>query len=664
LLEKAGADLERPIASLLERLPIQHWVKGKVAVGIRALGLTITRVDGTKVTYEISREKPISARLLHEFIGLGVGAALKLPDGGAIKIEPDMLLVVDPGPALRDAFDRGLENLPEMVKATHVEIAGKTVLKLSITHAERGAPVVSIDMFADVSGERWIAGTRASSFETALKGGPESSLAASAKFKKVRERLTNGDSILMTYVNLADVFAMARNFVAPILVEELELLGISSVEGFGLGMSFAEGGVRETVAITTDGRRRGLLSLLDAWPGGLGTLELAPENTTGFIAFKFDAMKLYERALGIAKTFAPGTAKHLDGMARSFDPGIGLSIVEDILPALGAEVSFFLFPPKSGPIPEAIVAIRIRDGEKFDKLLDVARKRAADAGFEARTLRMSDGDDGFMFEIEGAPAVPAFAVRDGWLFGAMNPQLLRKFCRGLKSEERTSLGKDGETFKKVINAVARGRTDRVVALGYVDLKRVIPMGLGLLSMAPSAVDEFLDTALVPEVESIQPYFSGLAWAVQIDEDAISFDLFSPTGIFPGLIAGGIYAAQQQQAQWEEIAREMEANRAAEMERMRALEGPFVGFNAGATEKGDALVIATVIDGTPAAAAGLAAGDVIVKLGEHVVVDFPSFRAAIEHYKAGDAVKMVVKRGDEEIELSMKLGRRGDYVSDR
>ena len=49
---------------------------------------------------------------------------------------------------------------------------------------------------------------------------------------------------------------------------------------------------------------------------------------------------------------------------------------------------------------------------------------------------------------------------------------------------------------------------------------VSPMGLGLLSMAPSEVDEFLDTALVPEIESIQPYFSGLAWAVQIDEDAV------------------------------------------------------------------------------------------------------------------------------------------------
>ena len=662
MLEKIGADLERPMASILERLPVREWVTGKVAVGIRAIGLTITRADGTVVTHEISRAKPISAALVHEVIGLAVGSALRFPDRGAVKIEPDLLISIDAGPALRAAVERHLERLPEHVTATHVEIGGRKVLKLSVEHAERKGPKIMFDLLADLDGDRWLIGTRAASFETALGGGPKASLAASPRFVKVRERLTSGSSVLLAFADLADVLAIGRNFVSPIVAEELDLLGLLSLEGLGLGISFAEGGVRETIAITTEGRRRGLLSLLDAWPGGLETLELAPASTTGFIALKFDAAKLYERLLGLARTLAPGTDKQLDAMARGFGPG-GINIVEDLLPALGDEVSFFLFPPKAGPFPEAIVAMRVRDGERFGKLLDQAKARAAEAGFEARTLRMTDGDDGFMFEIEGSPVIPAFVVRDGWLFGGGNPQLLRGFCRGLAAEDRTCLRTHGETFKKVMNAVSRGRTDRVVALGYVDLKRLVPMGLSLLPMAGGMLDGFLDTALVPEIESIQPYFSGLAWAVQIDEDAVSFDLFSPAGVLPLLVGAGVMSAQQQDAEWDRAMSEMEAKRAKAEAEMRAAlaEGPFVGFNTASAEAGGPVVVDSVIEGTPAAAAKLMPGDVIVGVADAAVTDFESFRTALTRFKPGDVVTIVVERDGKKVHLPVKLARRGDHA---
>jgi len=65
----------------------------------------------------------------------------------------------------------------------------------------------------------------------------------------------------------------------------------------------------------------------------------------------------------------------------------------------------------------------------------------------------------------------------------------------------------------------------------------------------------------------------------------------------------------------------------------------------------------VREGTPAAAAGIQAGDVIVRIGEHAVKDLNDMQNALTSYKPGDVVTVVVRRGEQERSFTVTLGGR-------
>ncbi len=63
-------------------------------------------------------------------------------------------------------------------------------------------------------------------------------------------------------------------------------------------------------------------------------------------------------------------------------------------------------------------------------------------------------------------------------------------------------------------------------------------------------------------------------------------------------------------------------------------------------------------GSPAEQGGLKAGDVIVEFGGAKVTDIYSYTNALYSHKPGDAVKVVVLRGTDRVEVTVTLGRRG------
>ena len=66
----------------------------------------------------------------------------------------------------------------------------------------------------------------------------------------------------------------------------------------------------------------------------------------------------------------------------------------------------------------------------------------------------------------------------------------------------------------------------------------------------------------------------------------------------------------------------------------------------------------VRDGSPAATAGIQAGDIITRIGEHDVADLQGMTNALAAYKPGDVVDVVVRRGEETRTFTVTLGRRG------
>jgi S1-C subfamily serine protease len=62
-------------------------------------------------------------------------------------------------------------------------------------------------------------------------------------------------------------------------------------------------------------------------------------------------------------------------------------------------------------------------------------------------------------------------------------------------------------------------------------------------------------------------------------------------------------------------------------------------------------------GGPAAAAGLAAGDVITRLGDDEVADVRGFIARIAGSRPGESVDLTVRRDGRETSFKVRLGRR-------
>jgi hypothetical protein len=83
--------------------------------------------------------------------------------------------------------------------------------------------------------------------------------------------------------------------------------------------------------------------------------------------------------------------------------------------------------------------------------------------------------------------------------------------------------------------------------------------------------------------------------------------------------------------------------------------PFLGTMPDFAAETDGYAIADVVGGGPAEAAGLRAGDVIVRLGEAKIGGLDDIDAALRKHKGGDRVAVVVRRGEEEITLELTLG---------
>jgi S1-C subfamily serine protease len=82
--------------------------------------------------------------------------------------------------------------------------------------------------------------------------------------------------------------------------------------------------------------------------------------------------------------------------------------------------------------------------------------------------------------------------------------------------------------------------------------------------------------------------------------------------------------------------------------------PYFGSIPDFANSGGGYAISGVGPGSPAAEAGLIAGDVIVRLGDYKVGNLEDFDGALRKYEAGDKVPVLVRRANEQVELHVTL----------
>jgi C-terminal processing protease CtpA/Prc len=75
------------------------------------------------------------------------------------------------------------------------------------------------------------------------------------------------------------------------------------------------------------------------------------------------------------------------------------------------------------------------------------------------------------------------------------------------------------------------------------------------------------------------------------------------------------------------------------------------------EQVEGMKISGVLEGSPAAKAGMAGGDIIVKFGKVDIKNLYDYNYALGEYKPGDEVDVMVKRGTETKTVRVKLEKR-------
>jgi C-terminal processing protease CtpA/Prc len=67
-----------------------------------------------------------------------------------------------------------------------------------------------------------------------------------------------------------------------------------------------------------------------------------------------------------------------------------------------------------------------------------------------------------------------------------------------------------------------------------------------------------------------------------------------------------------------------------------------------------VVIASVVEGGPAKAAGVQAGDRLIKIGDHEIKDVYGYMAALGESRPGETLELLVVRKEQEVRLQVKL----------
>jgi len=668
-LDAAGLDGANLVRDILRHVPVQTFLAGKAAVGIRGFHLTFNQADGSSQRFDVSPQKPIDARLLYQLVGMTFADEM----GGMARLMPDVefgldgAAMIEPGPALQEQLKAFLADPPPwVVKKEEVQVGGRQVVHLKIDVNLEDFFSMASDLYLDVGGERWLVSTDREHLAAAQGGTVRRPLANNEGFTAVRSRLTSDGRVAFGFVDLAGGLRMFRNLVPPILMEACEINGLAALRGAGFGISMTEGGIRESFGVVLDGNPRGFWRLLDAFPGGLRAVEVAPPDAIGVIGARFDAALFVKRLEEVMAELLPGRDKQAIGFIdEAFRDELGVDLRKEILPALGDEVSLVLFPPRGLglPVPGFVFSLEVRDEKVFAALLDrikAAAEKEARGSLKITPTDITDEIKGFQI-LAPIPlaAPPIFAVHKGHLFGAHDKKQLLAVIEEWGKEGSKALAADGEVFAKVLKGLNGGERKNLVALAYFDARAIVPVVLKFT--AALIPDEVVDKSATPDFDALGKELSGLALGVRKDAHGVFLDAFSPVGFVLPSMAAGMLVARQVEAQ--QVRRVQQAQAQAQQMELdqqdRRPDAAFDGLNAIGSD-GTGVTVYGMLDGSPASAAGLKANDKIVKIDAVEVKTITDLKRERLSHQPGDEVVLTIERGDTRLEVKLKLARRGDF----
>ncbi|RMH04953.1 MAG: hypothetical protein D6702_01825 [Planctomycetota bacterium] len=546
------ADPARPVDSLLERVPVGEWLAGPAAVAIRGAHLWMQRPDGGETRIAVSPDDPLSARDLFDLGGLAAAHELDQrtlpPEELAARWDFDRLgcefgidgvAVLEPGPALRELVQAFLADPGDLAAAIHDihddDIDGRRVTHVSFEFERDGA--LASDLYADLNGPRWILATNLELFRAAVEPDPDDSLATDPAWLRVRERVAAGRTPFFVFSRDYGELSLLRGFLPPILAEAGDILGCGGTVGSGVALSLTEGGIRESIGVVLDGERRGLMRLLDAFPGGIDLAEAAPAGVAGLVSLKFDPALLHTRLLEVADEILPGTAASLRRLLADAAAEAGFDLEGRLLRAFGDEIAWVQFPPVGPVVPDWLLSIEVRDTAAARALVERLLADAVEHGAPIHTqpTEVEGAAAAWRIAIEEAPILPpTLALAEDRLVLAARADLAADALNRWGEDPGATVAAS-ENWGRTLRGLTGGGADDVILLAYADLGAIAPPVLALtLGLIPP---EFADAAAAPEPAAFGERLGGAAVALRSSPDGFSLDTFSPFGVLlPSFLA--------------------------------------------------------------------------------------------------------------------------------
>lgn len=331
----------------------------------------------------------------------------------------------------------------------------------------------------------------------------------------------------VSYLNVEAIVEQFGPMAGPKLPLVLDATGLTGVKAVSSVTGLDATGFVSKVLVGTRGELKGVLALAAQQPLTADDLAAVPQDATFAFAWKLDAKKLFETIVDVAGTIDPRAKEQMLQGLGQMEEGIGISVQNDVLAALGDTWCVYDSPGGGGMFTGVTAVVRLRDAKAAatanGKLIALVKGMAPPDGDPRREPKIEQYEFagqqvyGLQARQHDFVVAPTWCITEKELVIGLYPQTVKAFLT--RRADAPSLAK--------APTVAAAIEDGVLSLGYVDQRRLFDLFYPMLPViAQAAANEMqrkgmeISPSLLPSAGAISPHLGPAVSTVRRTEAGI------------------------------------------------------------------------------------------------------------------------------------------------